>query len=99
VVVRGEQKVGQWEVHHGESVTSIDGLQVQAGDTIDFVVDCLGDTNSDSFEWKVRIVSSDEQQVRSSSERGFSGEQPVPLTAWEQAVQALLLTNEFCFID
>lgn len=99
VVIRGEQKVGQWEVHHGESVTNIDGVQVQAGDTIDFVVDCLGDTNSDSFEWKVRIVSSDEQQVRSSSERGFSGEQPVPLTAWEQAVQALLLTNEFCFID
>ncbi|MFM2217479.1 MAG: hypothetical protein RL240_1797 [Planctomycetota bacterium] len=99
VSVRGVQKVGQWEVRHGESATNVDGITVAIGDTIDFVVDCFGDANSDTFEWKVRIVSSDEQKVRSSSERGFGGVQPAALSPWEQALQALLLTNEFCFID
>ena len=99
IIVRGKEKLGEWTVHNTVATTMVESIQVAPGDTIDFVTDCLGDTNSDTFEWKVRLLSSDESLVRSSSEREFSSAQPVVMTIWEQAAQALLLTNEFCFID
>jgi hypothetical protein len=99
IVVRGSEKIGEWTVKQGEQETRIDDVLLQPGDTLDFVTDSFGDISHDSFEWKVRIVSNDERQVRANSERHFSSMQPRPLTPWEQAAQALLLTNEFCFID
>ena len=99
IIVRGSVKVGQWTVANGETETRVDDIAVQPGDTIDFATDSLGDSSNDTFEWKVRIVSSDESQVRANSERHFSSQQPRVLSVWEQAAQALLLTNEFCFID
>jgi hypothetical protein len=99
IIVRGTEKLGQWTIANGETETRVDDISVQPGDTIDFATDSLGDSNSDTFEWKVRIVSNDESQVRANSERHFSSEQPHALSVWEQAAQALLLTNEFCFID
>jgi hypothetical protein len=99
VILRSGQKLGEWTVKQGEAETHIDSIDVHSGDTIDFVTDCNGDIDSDSFEWKVRIVSDDENRYRNQSERHFSAEQPKALSAWEQAAQALLLTNEFCFID
>jgi hypothetical protein len=99
VVVRGVEKVGEWTVHHGSMETNIDEIVVAPGDTIDFVTDSLGDANSDTFEWKVRLVSNGEGTYKANSERHFSAIQPVTLSPWEQAAQALLLTNEFCFID
>jgi len=99
LVVRGTEKLGQWTMANGETETRVDNISVQPGDTIDFATDSLGDSNSDTFEWKVRILSNDESQVRANSERHFSTQQPRALSVWEQAAQALLLTNEFCFID
>jgi hypothetical protein len=99
IILRGSEKAGQWTAVHGETETSIDEISVQPGDTIDFVTDCLGDISNDSFEWKVRVVSNDESRVRANSERHFSSHQPGVLNVWEQVAQALLLTNEFCFID
>lgn len=99
IVLRGNQRVGEWSLKQGETETRVDELEVHAGDTLDFVTDANGDTNSDGFEWKVRIVSQDESDTRTNSERHFSAQQPRVLTPWEQATQALLLTNEFCFVD
>jgi hypothetical protein len=99
IIIRGSEKVGQWTVVHGETETQIDEVQVQAGDTIDFATDSLGDSSNDTFEWKVRIVSNDESRVRANSEKHFTSQKTRALSAWEQAAQALMLTNEFCFID
>jgi hypothetical protein len=99
IVVRGTEKIGEWLVKEGEQETRVDDVLLQPGDTLDFVTDSFGDISHDGFEWKVRIVSNDERQVRANSERHFSSMHPRPLTPWEQAAQALLLTNEFCFID
>ncbi len=99
IVVRGHEKQGEWIAQHSDAETQVDEIEVAAGDTIDFVVDSNGNVNGDSFEWRVRIVSKDDDGYRTQSERHFSSEQPTALTAWEQVTQALLLTNEFCFID
>lgn len=99
IVLRGKEKAGQWTVLHSSSPSHVDSIHVEPGDTIDFVIDSNSDANSDSFEWKVRIVAPDQTRSRANSERDFRGEFAKPLNVWEQAAQALLLCNEFCFID
>jgi len=52
---------GSWNVKTGQSATDIDRLELQCGDTVDFVVDCLADVNSDSFEWRAQLQLLDDQ--------------------------------------
>jgi hypothetical protein len=99
IVLREKEKIGQWTVLNTSSPTHADDIHLEPGETIDFVTDSNSDADSDSFEWKVRIVSTDETRSRGNSERDFRGDRSVPLGVWEQAAQLLLLTNEFCFID
>lgn len=47
--------VGDWSVKQSEAASDVAAIEVQAGDTLDFVVDCRGDVNSDSFEWAVDL--------------------------------------------
>jgi hypothetical protein len=46
---------GPWHVTRAEMTTDVPRIEVQAGDTLDFVVDCVGDVNCDSFDWVVRL--------------------------------------------
>lgn len=45
----------EWKVARAEASTEAPGIEVQPGDTLDFVVDCLGEVSCDSFEWPVQI--------------------------------------------
>ena len=74
------------------------------GETIDFVVDRRDGLNHDEFLWSPKIKHSaavgDERDW--SAKADFSGPPaapPIPLTAWENFAQSLLLANEFVFID
>jgi hypothetical protein len=98
IVVRGSEKAGQWTAKKSETDTQVDSIAVEPGDTIDFVVDCLGGSDSDTFQWRTRVEYLD-GPLRYHSERHFSASQPSVLTPWQQAAQVLLLTNEFCFVD
>ena len=51
--------LGAWPVKTSEAATAIPAVKVQAGDTIDFVTDCVGDVNCDSFEWTVKLTLAD----------------------------------------
>ena len=46
---------GEWTALNGEVTTFVETLNVAQGDTIDFITDCVGDVNSDSFNWSVTI--------------------------------------------
>jgi len=59
VVSSREGLAGQWPVKTSEAATDVPKIAVRAGDTIDFVLDCLGDATSDSFEWPVRVALTD----------------------------------------
>jgi len=84
---------GQWQARHGETATEVAKLEVEPGDTIDFVVDCLGDVNSDSFSWAVDVKLQDEKGdvvFAGSSTADFRGPESASLpqlaaTAWRLA--------------
>ena len=51
-----EQRLGQWIAHNGKADTGIKSLTLEKGDTIDFVVDCIGGGSYDSYQWDPLIV-------------------------------------------
>jgi hypothetical protein len=77
--------------------TNLKGVEVAAGDYIDFIVDSLDDYESDDFGWAPEIRMDAERHWKAAKD--FRGPQPAPLTPWQQYAQVLLLTNEAAFID
>jgi hypothetical protein len=49
-------KAGEWTAFQQTVDTKAEGLAVEAGDTLDFVVDCRESENSDSFGWSVTLT-------------------------------------------
>ncbi len=102
-------ELGSWTVHNGFTETKVERVNVERGDTIDFVVDCRNDPNYDSFEWipTIRMLEiSSEQNENEQSEWNaaseFSGPEekaPDPLTPWAKYAQVLLIGNEFLFVQ
>ncbi len=85
-------------VHHGKAELAATNVHVQAGDTIDFLVDIGGGLGYDQFLWNPVVVAGSDRWEAST---GFSGPgaAQTALEAWEQYAQVLLLTNEFAFVD
>ncbi len=84
---------------HGEAAINANEITVKAGDILDFVTDCITGPNSDSFKWTVRIRYTDQRRGYDSAKEFPRELPPTPLDAWSQLAQALLLTNEFAFVD
>lgn len=97
----------QATVHQQAIDLTVDPFTVEAGESIDFLVD-IGDVlNSDQHSWKVRI----EEQMAApepaaveaplvwDSGQDFISDDVQQLNPWEQLAQILLCTNEFLFID
>jgi hypothetical protein len=82
-------------------------VKVDAGDTIDFIVDINANLNSDQYLWSAEIeelASADgakpaETTATWNSLRDFGGTPPDLLDEWEQLAQVLLLANELMFVD
>lgn len=47
--------VGEWQTLHGGVDTKVDAIEVEQGDTIDFMTDCIANENSDSFQWTANL--------------------------------------------
>ena len=71
-------------------------IPCKPGDTIDFILDSAGDTNSDSFQWVPVIRNDLSGIVVADAEKDFGGS---GMSAWEACAQVLLCTNEFLFVD
>lgn len=80
-------------------------FRVAAGDTVDFVADDKGDTNSDSFDWSIAIhLSGSDGYAQDFDAKGdFVGHRSeanaAPIDRRIQLVQALLMSNEFAFVE
>jgi hypothetical protein len=87
-------------IHQKQMDLNVDLLAVEAGETIDFVVD-IGDVlNSDQYLWTATITpAGDESAVAWDSRADFPAGAASSLTPWEQFAQILLCTNEFLFVD
>jgi Protein of unknown function (DUF1553)/Protein of unknown function (DUF1549)/Planctomycete cytochrome C len=97
--------IKEWTVKHGGHDTVVESLMVEPGEKLDFVVDCLKTSDFDSFSWAPIIRT---KQVAGSATsvvqlwhatNDFSGPPPARLNPWEQLAQALLVSNEFVFVD
>jgi len=77
---------------------NVDEVQVDAGETIDFVVDINEVLNSDQFVWEITIQES-ENKTQWNSKLDFPRNEINHLTPWEQFAQVLYCTNEFLFVD
>jgi hypothetical protein len=89
--------LGEWSIHHGSVHTSITGVAVQPGDTIDFIVDCRDNNDSDSFAWSPTIHAASGTSWSASAD--FAGAPAPKLTPWEKYAQVLMESNEFVFVD
>ncbi len=96
-----------WETHlaHRPQPYGPIRFRVQKGDAIDFLTSDHGDLNSDSFHWKIAVHFEGDQgqQIDSDSELDFSGPydrlDEQPLSRRQQLAHALMLSNEFIFVD
>lgn len=95
-------------VHNCREILDVDSLEVQAGDTVDFIADVAEDLNNDQFSWPVDSIVVAGAAIEAApttadepwnSQRDFDGETVNYLTPWEQLAQVLLLSNEFSFVD
>jgi hypothetical protein len=89
-------------VHNTKAEFNVDSIEVQAGDTIDFVVDFNANLNSDQYLWtpviRKRVAPPADNRVWDAQQQ-FDARPVTPLTPREQLVQVLLLSNELMFVD
>ncbi len=88
--------LGTWTIHHGRVETPLANIAIQEGETLDFVVACIGNASFDSFSW-APVLESPAGAWNAASE--FTSVPTARLSPWEQLAQALFETNEFVFID
>ena len=88
--------LGAWTVHTSQAETKITRAEVKKGDTIDFVSDFNGDISYDQHLWSINISTEGKNKVEWDSIKQFKRKQN---SKWLSFVHALLMTNEFIFID
>jgi mono/diheme cytochrome c family protein len=96
--------LGTWNAHKSNAATNIERIQTRRGDVIDFIVDCKSSPDSDSYTWSpaIHAISAASSGLRHSTWNNrvdFHGPEPTPLSPWEAYAQALLLSNEFLYVD
>jgi hypothetical protein len=82
--------------HKSKAKMEVAQTEVKAGDTLDFVVDVLGELNTDQYLWGPVVMVGDKKW---DAKADFVGPPPPALTGWEQLAQAILMANEFMFVD
>jgi hypothetical protein len=98
--------LGEWRAFNSSTPTKVESYQVAQGETIDFVVECVKTASADVHLWApvIRVVEQADPAKKGplqewSAEREFAPPPAPLLTPWEQVAQALLLTNEFMYVD
>jgi hypothetical protein len=101
--------LGEWNLHNVKTQTEFERIPVEHGDTIDFIVDIRGGLNNDDFLWAptIKLATGSDTNIAStktewSAKKEFAGPPeipPTPLTPWQSLAQALLISNEFVFVD
>jgi hypothetical protein len=96
IVSSRDGELASWSVNGSSAETKLNGIKVEKGDTISFVVDARLDPENDGFTW-APVIKSGEQSWNAKND--FAGPPPQPLDIWARFAQVLLETNEFAFVD
>lgn len=92
-------ELASWVVDGRSAETRMTGVEVNKGDTIDFVVDGRDDPTGDDFVWDAAVQAVEPRPQMFKAAADFRGPAPERLSNWEQYAQVLLNTNEFAFVD
>lgn len=96
-----EGNLGRWMVFNNSATTEVKNIKVKKGDTLDFIAGCGTNDGYDSFEWRVSVVLDNGPTFDAQAQ--FSGQDKAksvtPLSAWARYAQALMMSNEFYFVD
>jgi mono/diheme cytochrome c family protein len=85
--------------------TSLETVALRAGEILDFTVDCLENPTGDGFSWSLVVRSAGPDAMHGKplgvwdSQADFKPPPPPKLSPLEELAQALLMTNEFMFVD
>jgi hypothetical protein len=96
IVSSRQGELASWSVNGSSAETKLDGIKIEKGETISFVVDGRLDPENDAFSW-APVIKCGEQTW--SAKDDFKGPAPQPLEALARYAQVLLETNEFAFVD
>jgi len=98
--------VQQWNSGEKAVATTIETLEVKTGEVIDFAVDCMSTATADGYRWapSIRYLMRAEDippglQTVWDAQVDYGPPPPPPLQPLQQLAHALLMTNEFLFID
>ncbi len=97
IISSGAGQIGGWNILKSQVNTKLPRVQVKAGDTIDFVVDCRTNPQGDSFTWAPTVKMDGRDYNAKSEFGGVTG--PRRLVTWEKFAQVLLETNELTFVN
>ncbi|MDA0837846.1 MAG: hypothetical protein O2857_08705, partial [Planctomycetota bacterium] len=81
-----------------ESPTNISSHLMKKDEILDFILDMQANPSCDSYHWRFTINSLSGNDSW-DSQGSFSSPPEATLKPWDQLAQALLLTNEFMFVD
>ncbi len=90
--------LGDWKAHAKVVKTEVPLVMVQKGDVLDFVVSPMGSTANDGFGWTPTLRKSGSNEIWSAA-AGFGPPPQPPISRLAMLAQALMLTNEFMFVD
>jgi len=96
--------LGTWDAHNKKVETTVAKIDVRRGEILDLVIDCKAEESFDSYSWApaFKVVGALPDGLRTASwnaRTDFHGPEPKALTPWESYAQALMLTNEFYYVD
>ena len=77
-------ELASWSVNGSSAETKLNGIAVEMGDTLEFVVDAREDPENDGFTW-APVIKSGEQTW--SAKDDFAGPAPEPLSVWARYAQ------------
>jgi hypothetical protein len=99
-----------WSLHRQKATGTLEEVELKEGEWLDFIVDCRSSLSHDDFKWAPIIaLAKDQAKARAAGEnvewnatKDFAGPPPAPpkpLEPWSALAQALLVSNEFVFVD
>lgn len=98
--------LGEWIVKEIPAKTEVVKVAVKRGEILDFTVDCFDNGSTDAFRWAPTIqllVRAEDAptnvQTVWEAQADFKAPPPPKLEPLEQMAHALLMTNEFLFVD
>jgi mono/diheme cytochrome c family protein len=98
-------QLADWSLVNRATETKLAGVEVKAGDTIDFIVDGRATPFGDEFTWAPSlrlerpVKEEDGAQNSWDAAQDFRGPAAPLLSPWEQLALVLLQTNEIVFLD